>query len=41
VPNPGTLLIDSSQPDDKSLADYYTNAITNHNPRIVRASMIG
>jgi hypothetical protein len=25
-----TLLIDSGRPDGESLADYYTNAITNH-----------
>ena len=38
--NRSTLLIDSGQPDGERRADYYTNAITNHYPRIVHATTI-
>jgi hypothetical protein len=38
--NRSTLLIDSGQPDGEKRADYYTNAITNHYPRIVHATTI-
>jgi Beta-1,3-glucanase len=34
------MLIDYGQPDGKNLADYYTSAITNHDPRIVHMTMI-
>ena len=38
--NRSTLLIDSDQPDGENLADYYTNAITNHYARIAHATTI-
>lgn len=38
--NRSTLLIDSGQPDGEKRADYYTNAITNHYPRIVHTTTI-
>jgi hypothetical protein len=36
--NRTTLLIDSDQPDDESVSDYYKNSITNHYARIVHAA---
>lgn len=36
--NRSTLLIDSVQPDDEIVADYYQNTITNHYSRIVHAA---
>jgi Beta-1,3-glucanase len=37
--NRSTLLVDSSQPDGESPADYYANATTNHYARIVHATL--
>jgi len=36
--NRTTLLIDSDQPDDENIADYYKNSVTNHYARIVHAA---
>jgi hypothetical protein len=38
--NRSPLLTDSDQPDGGNPADYYTNGITNHYARIVRATTI-
>ena len=36
--NRTTLLVDSDQPDDENVANYYKNSITNHYARIVHAA---
>jgi Beta-1,3-glucanase/Putative Ig domain len=36
--NRTTLLIDSDQPDDENVSDYYQNSVTNHYARIVHAA---
>lgn len=38
--NRSTLLIDSDQPDDEVVADYYTNPITNHYARLMHATYL-
>ncbi|KAJ5949070.1 glucan endo-1-3-beta-glucosidase [Penicillium verhagenii] len=38
--NRSTLLIDTDQPDGEVVADYYTNAITNHYARICHATAL-
>lgn len=38
--NRSTLLLDSNQPDDESVADYYTNPITNHYARLMHATYL-
>jgi hypothetical protein len=36
--NRTTLLVDSDQPDDENVANYYKNSVTNHYARIVHAA---
>lgn len=38
--NRSTLLLDSAQPDDEVVADYYTNPITNHYARLMHATYL-
>lgn len=38
--NRSTLLIDSVQPDDEVVAEYYTNPITNHYARLMHATYL-
>lgn len=38
--NRSTLMIDTVQPDDEAVADYYTNPITNHYARLLHATYL-